>query len=151
MNRRKVAGSRATIAILTLTLLGLPLAGCSEKQETEAVETDTTATWITGETRDPVPSTSAGQTVLVSINTNDLAVPDQVTPGPTVFTVTNSGNATHSLRIEGNGIQAELTDPVAPGGTEGLPVTLAQGKYQAWCPIENHRELGEWAEFTAAP
>lgn len=146
MNR---SAFRAT-ALLALLLALVTSAACggeSDVVETEA-ETDTTSTWITGETREPIPDATSGQTVLVSMAENGIAIPTEVTPGPTVFTVTNAGTEPHQLAIAGGELESSMPSPVPPGGTDGLDAVLTAGKLQAWCAVEGHRERGEWAELT---
>lgn len=140
---------RATAVLVPLLAITM-LAACG-RETAEVPESETTATWITGETREPVPETETGQTVLVSMDENGIAIPTEVAPGPTVFTVTNAGTEAHQLAIAGNGMEAQMPSPVPPGGTDGLDAVLAPGKMQAWCTVEPHRARGETAEFTVTP
>lgn len=147
MTTPNTRGAKLRVAALTAVLVVATAVGCGRETPEDAAATDTTSTWITGERREPVPETTAGHTVIVSIAQSDLALPTEVAPGPTVFAITNAGTEPHSFAIAGAGIQSELPNPIPAGGTEGLDVTLVPGKYQAWCPVENHRERGEWGEF----
>jgi uncharacterized cupredoxin-like copper-binding protein len=58
------------------------------------------------------------------------------------FKVTNDGQITHALEIEGNGVEDE-TEDIEPGKTATLKVTLSKaGSYEMYCPIDSHKEQG---------
>jgi plastocyanin len=58
------------------------------------------------------------------------------------FKVTNDGQITHALEIEGNGVEDE-TEDIEPGQTMTLKVTLSKaGSYEMYCPIDGHKEQG---------
>ena len=61
--------------------------------------------------------------------------------GKVTFTVTNDGQETHALEVEGNGVE-EKTDSIAPGDSGTLAVDLQPGEYEFYCPIDGHRAQG---------
>ena len=61
--------------------------------------------------------------------------------GKVTFTVTNDGQQTHALEVEGNGVE-EKTDSIAPGDSGTLAVDLQPGEYEFYCPIDGHRAQG---------
>ena len=61
--------------------------------------------------------------------------------GKVTFTVTNNGQETHVLEVEGNGVE-EKTDSIAPGDSGTLAVDLQPGEYEFYCPIDGHRAQG---------
>ena len=61
--------------------------------------------------------------------------------GEVTFTVSNDGEETHALEVEGNGVEEE-TDSIAAGGSGTLTVDLEPGEYEFYCPIDGHREQG---------
>jgi plastocyanin len=63
------------------------------------------------------------------------------TAGKVTFTVTNDGQETHALEVEGNGVEEE-TDSIAAGESGTLTVDLEPGEYEFYCPIDGHREQG---------
>lgn len=148
MTTFKSTGSALRVAVLATAIVAAAAAGCGRETPEEQATPDTTGTWITGEPREPIPDAAGGHTVIVSIARGDLAIPTEVAPGPTVFTITNAGEEPHDFMIQGAGIESRLENPIPAGGTEGLDVTLVAGTYEAWCPIEGHRELGERGQFT---
>lgn len=62
--------------------------------------------------------------------------------GPYLVKVDNTGNATHDLVVEQNGGRVAGTDPIAPGSSGSLSVTLKPGSYVFYCSIGNHRSMG---------
>ena len=64
--------------------------------------------------------------------------------GKVTFTVTNDGQQTHALEVEGNGVEEE-TDSIAAGESGTLTVDLEPGEYEFYCPIDGHRSRG-WRE-----
>lgn len=61
--------------------------------------------------------------------------------GKTTFRLTNDGGTAHALEIEGQGIEEE-TDEIEPGESAEVTVDLKDGRYEFYCPVSNHRELG---------
>jgi uncharacterized cupredoxin-like copper-binding protein len=62
--------------------------------------------------------------------------------GKVTFEVKNTGQTTHALEIEGNGVETE-TEHIAPGDATSITVTLSKdGKYEMYCPIDGHRDKG---------
>jgi uncharacterized cupredoxin-like copper-binding protein len=61
--------------------------------------------------------------------------------GSVTFTVANDGGVTHSLEVEGNGVEEE-TDDISAGQSAKLTVDLQPGTYEIYCPIDGHRDLG---------
>ncbi len=61
--------------------------------------------------------------------------------GTYTFKVTNDGQTTHALEIEGNGVEEE-TDTLSPGDSGEVTVELAAGEYEIYCPIDGHRAQG---------
>jgi uncharacterized cupredoxin-like copper-binding protein len=64
--------------------------------------------------------------------------------GEVTIRVTNDGSETHAFEVENDdaGIEEE-TEDIAPGESAELTVDLsADGSYEIYCPIEDHRERG---------
>ena len=61
--------------------------------------------------------------------------------GETTFTVSNDGEFSHALEIEGNGIEEE-TEELGPGESGSVTVDLEPGEYELYCPVGDHRERG---------
>jgi hypothetical protein len=135
---------KKSFAVLTL-VIALVACGGGER-ETNAVSentpaADTTGTWITGETRPPIASTEGGQTVMVTMEDNSIAMPTTLVPGPAVFTVTNAGANDHHLEVEAGGTSVKrLEAPLKPRDTASLNVDLPPGTYTVRCTMEGHQE-----------
>ena len=61
--------------------------------------------------------------------------------GKVTFTVSNKGEETHALEVEGNGIEEEM-ESIAPGESGTLTVELEPGEYEFYCPIDGHKDEG---------
>jgi uncharacterized cupredoxin-like copper-binding protein len=87
---------------------------------------------------------AASQTVSISESEYKLS-PSTVSvakAGKVTFDVKNTGQITHALEIEGNGVEEE-TGHIAPGQTASITVSLSKdGKYEMYCPIDGHRGKG---------
>jgi plastocyanin len=65
------------------------------------------------------------------------------TSGTYTFVVTNDGQLLHSLEINGPGVNGQkLAQPLGPGQSGNLTVTLRPGTYDVFCQIGRHRTLG---------
>ena len=72
-----------------------------------------------------------------------------VKSGNVTFNLKNDGQVTHSLEIEDvNGEDKELEGDVSPGQSGTLSVNLPAGKYEFYCPVANHKEMGMEGEIT---
>jgi len=66
--------------------------------------------------------------------------------GTITFRVSNDGQETHALEVEGNGIEEE-TEEIAPGESATLTVDLEVGEYEFYCPVDGHRDQGMEGEL----
>jgi uncharacterized cupredoxin-like copper-binding protein len=71
-------------------------------------------------------------------------------PGTYTFTAENDGGTTHALEIEGPGIEEQQTGNLSPGASGSLTVTLQSGKYELFCPVDSHRDLGMETDITVS-
>ena len=69
--------------------------------------------------------------------------------GEVTFNLKNDGQQSHSLEIEDvNGQDQELEGEVSPGQSGTLKVNLPPGKYEFYCPVPGHKELGMEGDIT---
>ncbi len=61
--------------------------------------------------------------------------------GTYTFEVANEGETVHALEVEGEGLEEE-TDEIQPGETGRLTVELAEGEYELYCPVGDHKDRG---------
>ena len=65
------------------------------------------------------------------------------------FKVTNDGQTAHNLEVEGPNGEAEIEGDVQPGDSGEVNVDLSKaGKYEFYCPVSNHKQLGMVGEVT---
>ena len=95
----------------------------------------------------PVGSAS-GETVAVSLMEFAIDMPSELPAGPTTFEITNNGTIEHNFEVEGQGIEEELPENLAPGTSGTLTVDLAPGTYEVYCPVGNHEDQGMRLEVT---
>jgi len=93
-------------------------------------------------------SSSAGGTVIKTVSVHETEYklnPNTISlakPGTYVFKGINDGTITHSLAIEGNGVDMDASG-ISPGSSGTLKVTLPKaGTYEIYCPIDGHKGLG---------
>ena len=73
----------------------------------------------------------------------------KVKAGQVTFNVSNDGQTVHSLEVEGPNGDQELQSDLSPGQSGVLSVDLSKpGKYEFYCPIGNHKQLGMKGEIT---
>jgi uncharacterized cupredoxin-like copper-binding protein len=61
----------------------------------------------------------------------------------------NDGQTAHSLEIEDvNGEDKEIEGEISPGQSGTLKVNLPPGKYEFYCPVDGHKELGMTGDIT---
>jgi uncharacterized cupredoxin-like copper-binding protein len=71
--------------------------------------------------------------------------------GQVEFRVKNDGATPHNLEVEGPKGEVELPQNLDPGQTGTLRVDLSKpGKYEWYCPVDDHRDFGMKGELTVA-
>ena len=89
-----------------------------------------------------------GGAVAVSLTEFMIDMPAELPAGPTTFTITNDGTIEHNFEVEGQGIEEELPQNLAPGASGTLEVDLQPGTYEVYCPVGNHADQGMVVELT---
>jgi len=90
---------------------------------------------------------------MVTVTENEFTISlseQSFTPGTYTFVVKNEGKATHTIEIEGPGIEEKELDELDPGASGNLTVELQKGTYEIYCPVGNHKERGMETEITVA-
>jgi len=67
--------------------------------------------------------------------------------GAYTFVVKNDGQHNHAMEIDGSGTEHK-TRTLAPGESANLTVSLKDGKYQVYCPVDGHKDLGMKTDLT---
>jgi plastocyanin len=70
--------------------------------------------------------------------------------GRVTFTLRNTGKFPHALEIEkgGKGGKDLKSRVVAPGKTAKFTVTLKKGKFEMYCPVDHHKQMGMTGSLT---
>ncbi|GAA3770952.1 hypothetical protein GCM10022403_002860 [Streptomyces coacervatus] len=64
------------------------------------------------------------------------------TPGTYTFVADNAGKITHALSVDGPGVEDAKTKNIQSGQQATVTVTFKKGKYDLYCPIPGHKQLG---------
>ncbi|MFI5792635.1 cupredoxin domain-containing protein [Streptomyces sp. NPDC051677] len=67
--------------------------------------------------------------------------------GTYTFVVHNNGHHDHAMEIEGSGTE-QKTRTLAPGESANLTVSLKDGTFQVYCPVDGHKDLGMKTQLT---
>jgi uncharacterized cupredoxin-like copper-binding protein len=132
--------SSIVTAVVAVAAMGAFAAGCGgggDNSTSTAASATTTAA-------------QGGASVDVSETDFKLNPSDpKVKAGPVTFNVSNDGQTVHSLEVEGPNGDEELQSDLSPGQSGVLSVDLSKpGKYEFYCPIGNHKQLGMKGEIT---
>lgn len=104
-----------------------------------------------GKKETPSPARPAAETVKVTETEFKLdpSDPTIAKSGVVKFAVKNAGAVEHSLEVEGPKGETELEENIQPGKSATLEVDLDKpGKYEWYCPVGNHKDLGMKGEIT---
>jgi uncharacterized cupredoxin-like copper-binding protein len=133
-------------------LVGLGLAGVALSAAAcgggSSSSSSTSATTV-GTSAGGGAGTSAGGTA-VTVGETEFKLALSTTsfsPGAYTFKAVNNGAVAHSLEITGPGVQA-TTPTLQPGQSADLHVTLQEGSYDVFCPVDSHKSLGMNVEIT---
>jgi uncharacterized cupredoxin-like copper-binding protein len=59
----------------------------------------------------------------------------------------NKGQTAHAIEVEGKGGEHK-SSTIGPGESTTLKAKLAPGKYEFYCPVDGHKQLGMKGELT---
>ena len=105
--------SQQTLRTLTVAAMSIAIAGCGGGKDFE------------NNPRPPVPLQLTGVITQKSVTVS----PRKVGAGPVVITVSNQTSESHTLTLDGQGIQ-ERVGPINPLDTAQIQKTLKPGTYQ---------------------
>jgi uncharacterized cupredoxin-like copper-binding protein len=122
----------------------VPIAGCGGSDDDDSTSNAATPPATSG------AAAGGGGTVDLSATDFKFTPADPtVKSGEVTFNLKNDGQETHSLEIEDvNGSDQELEGDVSPGSDGTLKVNLPAGKYEFYCPVDDHKEMGMEGEIT---
>lgn len=135
--------TRKPLALIAIVAFPATLAACGSSDDTSstAASSDTSTTASSTES-----STTAGggSAQSVSLGETEYKIDPSdasVKAGSVTFDVSNDGQTTHNVEIEGNGVE-DGTDDLAPGSSGSFTADLKPGTYTMYCSIDGHEDLG---------
>ncbi|HET9120484.1 MAG TPA: cupredoxin domain-containing protein [Solirubrobacterales bacterium] len=130
--------------------IAIPLAGCGGGGDDSSTSADTSGGEATQASTTAGGGGGASQTVdMTAVDYKFNPSDTTVNSGNVTFNLKNDGQQPHSLEIEDvNGQDQELEGDVSPGQSGTLKVNLPSGKYEFYCPVPGHKEMGMEGEIT---
>ena len=119
----------ATVALFSLAV------GCAAQQSANGGEGGGNAR---SESKDSVVKTIRVEETEYSLKPTQSTLQK---PGMYVLEAVNTGETTHALEVEGEGIE-EFSDKIQPGESTKLRVDLKVGTYGLTCPVDGHEDKG---------
>ncbi len=140
---------RFTALFVVGAAIAVPLVGCGGGDDDNSTSADTSEA-TQASTSGGAAATGAGGTVDLTATDYKFNPSDStVKSGNVTFTLKNDGQTEHSLEIEDvNGSDQEIEGDVSPGQDGTLKVNLPPGKYEFYCPVDDHKEMGMEGEIT---
>ncbi|MEV0150544.1 MULTISPECIES: hypothetical protein [unclassified Nonomuraea] len=93
-----------------------------------------------------MPATAAAEVTRVDVTMDDFSFTlprHDLTSGSYTFRLSNEGESAHAMAIAGPGISGvRRSETITPGEGTLLSVALLPGRYEVWCPVDDHRALG---------
>jgi uncharacterized cupredoxin-like copper-binding protein len=127
--------------------VAVPIVGCGGSSNDNSTSNAATQASTTG----GAAATGAGGSVnLTATDFKFNPSETTVSSGKVTFNEKNDGQVTHSLEIEDvtPGHDEELEGNVSPGQSGTLTADLKPGKYEFYCPVGNHKQMGMEGEIT---
>jgi uncharacterized cupredoxin-like copper-binding protein len=127
--------------------VAVPIVGCGGSSNDNSTSNAATQASTTG----GAAVTGAGGSVNLTATDFKFNPSDPtVSSGRVTFNEKNDGQVTHSLEIEDvtPGHDEELEGDVSPGQSGTLTADLKPGKYEFYCPVGNHKQMGMEGEIT---
>ncbi len=140
MRARLSIALTAVVAAAATAAFAAGCGGSSDSTSSTAASSTTTAAQAGG----------SGSNVDISETDFKLNPSDpKVKAGQVTFNVSNDGQTVHSLEVEGPNGEQKLPSELSPGQKGILSVDLSKpGKYEFYCPVGNHKQLGMKGEIT---
>jgi len=143
------------LLLVPLAVALLATTGCGSKHAPEAgaAPSPTPSPTPASTPAEPAPASAApatgspaagASTVTVTLTDFEIELSNtSLTAGTYTFVIDQQGQHPHALSIKGPGVDTVSMPTVQPGGRgQPLTVTLRPGRYELWCPVDNHRGQG---------
>lgn len=136
-----MSSRRGALLVGAVGALALAVAGCGGSGSGAKSTANTTRAPATGaSTKLSLKADAGGQ---LKFDKKTL----QGGAGKVTITMANPSQLTHSVAIEGNGVDAQ-GQVVGPGGTSTASATLKPGTYTFYCTVPGHRQAGMQGTLT---
>jgi uncharacterized cupredoxin-like copper-binding protein len=127
---------RAVQALATLGVVAVIAAGCGST---------TAKTAVASTTKNSAAITATLTEFHIALSSLRLKA------GTYTFHVVNAGHTVHNIEFNGPGVADKaLTHNLNPGQSADLKLTLEAGRYDVFCPVGDHKQLGMNLELTVA-
>ena len=98
---------------------------------------------VAGSSGGTAPAPVATTTVVVAETDFSITLPRKTfSAGTYTFHVSNQGEYSHNLTVEGPGVDKAATPTLQPSQSSTLTVTLMAGTYELWCSVDSHKDKG---------
>jgi uncharacterized cupredoxin-like copper-binding protein len=131
---------RRNIVGIGVAAAGLVLAAACGSNATTSSSTTTAPTTAGGSSGGATSGTRVTATLTefhISLSMSSFK------PGTYTFVAVNSGAVPHSLEINGPGVSDQrVSGDISPGQSGSITVTLRDGMYDVFCPVDGHKAIG---------
>jgi hypothetical protein len=90
--------------------------------------------------KDALTPDADAKKVEVKLTDKIVGVPEKLDAGKTAFVVKNEGKEKHLFAVSGEAMDQRFFQPVAPGESKVLHMTLKPGKYRAFVPDKDQEK-----------
>jgi uncharacterized cupredoxin-like copper-binding protein len=141
--RARGAGAATTLAAMAV------LAACGSSSSGGSAGPGSSAAAPTSIGAASGSSAASGKTVDLTATEFTFHLPTtHFTPGTYTFVMKDTGKFPHSMEIDGPDVSDRKATVADPGATTSLTVTLKQGSYEFYCPVDGHRQMGMQTTLT---
>ena len=142
--RRNPASALPAIALAGLALTAAGCGGSDEKSGDSGNGGDNPAP-----AKKAAPSGGGGTTLSETATDFKFSKPSaSAKAGKVSIKLDNKGQAPHAIEIEGAPGGDKESQTIQPGSTTTLTANLPAGKYEFYCPVDGHKQMGMKGELT---
>ena len=140
--------------LLILLVPALAAAGCGDDDEGGGGQATAPATtpMPPAERTTPTATTPAAGRSSVAIAATEFKFSPanlDMKAGRVTFRLRNDGGAPHALEVEGNGVE-QSSSVIQGGQSTTLSMNLRPGRYEIYCPVGNHKDMGMTGTLTVS-
>jgi uncharacterized cupredoxin-like copper-binding protein len=146
----RIGYRRLLMPVAALAALALIAAGCgSSKKSSSSSSSSTPKTTASAPASGGGGASAGGATVTEDATDFKFSQPKATAKsGAVTIKLDNQGQTGHAISVEGKGVEEKKTSTIGPGQSTSLKVNLKPGKYEFYCPVDGHKQLGMKGEIT---